>query len=128
MEVMIDFDLPFPWCAVCEEFDPAVVQYYSENKAETLRCCKHADFCQAADKARRSQHCGKIYMADPKHGVVEHTVSQIVTIYQTDARAEDGETWADQFTEEEIEAGTIYKRPEEAKAAAARKKIDQSRA
>lgn len=55
MNVMIDFDLPFPWCAVCEEFDPAVVQYYSDCKAETIRCCKHADYCQAADKARRSQ-------------------------------------------------------------------------
>lgn len=128
MKTMIDFELPFPWCAVCEEFDPAVVQHYSENQAEALRCCKHADFCQAADKARRSQHLGSIYQADPKHGIVEHKVNQIATIYYTDARAEDGETWADQFTEEEIEAGTLYESPDAAEVAAARKKIDQSRA
>lgn len=123
MKVTIDFELPFPWCAVCKEFDPEVEKYYSAKKVvETLRCCKHADFCQAADKARRSQHLGSIYQADPKHGIVEHKVNEIVTIYYTDARAEDGETWADQFTEEEIEGGTLYERPDAAEVAAAIKK------
>ena len=128
MKVMIDFELPFPWCAVCKEFAPEVVQYYSENKAEELRCCKHANSCKAADKARRSQHLGSIYREDPKHGLVLHKVNEIVTIYHTDARAEDGETWADQFTEEELEAGTLYETQEAAAAVAERKKKDQSRA
>lgn len=129
MKVMIGFELPFPWCAVCKEFTPEVEKYYSADKVvETLSCCKHADFCQAADKARRSQHLGSIYKADPKHGIVEHKVNEIVTIYYTDARAEDGETWADQFTEEEIKAGILYGDPEAAAVAAERKKIDQSRA
>lgn len=128
MKVMIDFDLPFPWCAVCEEFDPAVVQYYGDYKAGALRCCQHADFCQAADKARKSHHLGSIYKADPKHGIVEHKVNQIVTIYHTDARAEDGETWADQFTEDEIMKGKGFETASGAAAAVQRATEDQSRA
>lgn len=129
MKVMIDFELPFPWCTVCKGFAPEVKKFYGGGKvAEEIRLCEHADFCKAADKARRSQHLGSIYKADPKHGIVEHKVNQIVTIYYTDARAEDGETWADQFTEKEIEAGSLYERPDAAEVAAARKRIDQSRA
>ena len=128
MKVMIDFELPFPWCAVCEEFDPDIVQYYSDYKAETMRCCKHADFCQAEDKARRSQHLDSIYEADPKHGIVEHKVNQIATIYYTDAKAADGETWADQFTEAEIMEGKGFETASGAAVTVQRATEDQSRA
>lgn len=128
MKGMIDFELPFPWCAKCVALDPEIVKYYADCKAKTIRRCKNADICTAADKARKEQHLGSIFVRDPKHGIVEHTVNQIVTIYYTDAKAPDGETWADQFTEEEIKAGILYGDPEAAAVAAERKKIDQSRA
>lgn len=122
MNARIDFELPFPWCAKCVKFDPEIVQYYADGNTEAIRCCRNADICIAANKARKAQHLGSIFVHDPKHGIVEHTINQVVTIYYTDAKAADGTTWADQFTEEEIEAGTIYKRPEEARAAAERKR------
>ena len=129
MKGMIDFELPFPWCAVCKGFAPEIEKFYGGDEVvEQLRLCEHADFCKAADKARRSQHFDSIYEADPKHGIVEHKVNQIVTIYHTDAKAADGETWADQFTEDEIMKGKAFETASGAAVTVQRATEDQSRA
>lgn len=78
-----------------------------------------------------------IYEADAEHGVVEHVIYEVITVYNTDARAEDGKSWADQFSDNEIKAGQAFFVREDAEAALIierekqermRKQADQSRA
>lgn len=69
-----------------------------------------------------------IFEADPEHGVVEHMSYEIVTSYNTDARAEDGVSWSDQFTDDEIRTGQAFLSREDAAYALKIKRDDQSRA
>lgn len=78
-----------------------------------------------------------IFEADPEHGVVEHVIYEVITVYNTDARAEDGKFWADQFTDAEIKNGEAFLNREDAEHALIierenqkrmRKLADQSRA
>ena len=72
-----------------------------------------------------------IFVSDPEYGVVEHVVYEVLTVYNTDARADDGTSWADQFTEQEIRFSGIYETREDAEHALEilrRELPDQSRA
>lgn len=55
-----------------------------------------------------------LFEADPEHGVVEHVIYEVITVYNTDARAEDGKSWADQFTDAEIKIGGAFLNREDA--------------
>ncbi len=43
-----------------------------------------------------------LYEADPEHGVVKHTVTDVHWVANTTAVDDDGKTWADYYTDEDI--------------------------
>lgn len=43
-----------------------------------------------------------LFEADPEHGVIEHTVTDVFWVANTNAVSGDGYTWADQWTNEDI--------------------------
>ena len=44
-----------------------------------------------------------LYETDPEHGVVKHTVTDVHWVANTSAVDDNGKTWADYYTEEDIE-------------------------
>ena len=89
MEVNIKCELPFSWCADCDELDLATVPTYSaEEGARNVYACKNAAYCEACEEARQraAAYMDKCYLIKNWSGPQEAVVTP-----QGEARKADGE-------------------------------------